>query len=229
MPTLYVLSGPQIGRSFELVDGTVIGRAPTCAKELGVALRDSSVSRNHARVEREGTKWFIADMGSSNGVHFAGLRVQREELTDQAEFNLGELELRVRIEAAPTLAKAKLAPAKPKLAPVAFEEDEIELEEEIELEPEPVKPPPPAPKAAASPPQPTLSQTRLTRPASSEEPVMKRKILQYNRVENRSGIFSTDMSQWPPYVQFLMVIFAAAVVGGLGYGAFLAAQIMRGG
>ncbi len=234
MPTLYILSGPQIGNTFELSDQSVLGRAPTCDRELAVPLRDSSVSRNHARIEREGDSWYIADLGSSNGMHFDGLRVKRQELVGQVDFKLGELELRVRVEAAKAPAPAPAKPVAPAPAPKAepvFDEMEIELEEEIDLGDEPYVPPPkPAPKPtpAPAPVRPALTKTRLSTSAPADEPVMKRKVLQYNRVENRSGLFSTEMSQWPPLVQFVMVIFALAVVAGLGYGAFLATQSMRG-
>jgi len=144
------------------------------------------------------------------------------------------LELRVRVEAAKAPAPAKpVAPAPaPKAEPV-FDEMEIELEEEIELEGEPYVPPPqpkpkPAPVQAPAPARPALTKTRLTSSAPADEPVMKRKVLQYSRVENRSGLFSTEISQWPPLVQLVMVIFVLAVVAGLGYGAFLATQSMRG-
>ena len=50
MPRLYVLSGPDVGRSYAVDDGSVLGRARDC----DVALRGASVSRHHARVERDG-------------------------------------------------------------------------------------------------------------------------------------------------------------------------------
>ena len=230
MPTLYVLSGPQIGKTFELRDGAVLGRAPSCDAELAVALRASSVSRDHARIERDADSWFVVDLGSSNGTHVEGVRVKRHELVDKSEFRLGELELRIRVEA--SRPQAPLIPKNPE--PDSFDEMEIELEEEIELEaptPEPPKPrataPPPIPPSSP-PPKRDLAQTQLTRPASSEEPVLKRKVLQYSRVENRSGFFTTEISQWPFWVQVLMVLVGLALFAGLAYAAYFGVTSMRG-
>lgn len=240
-PTLYVLSGPQVGDTFELQDGSVLGRAPTCDAGLAVALRESSVSRNHARVTRDGETWYVEDLKSSNGTIFDGKRIQRQALSDQTEFRLGELELRVRFQAkaAPLAPKQKVVIAEPEPpAPPAEPEDdfgEIELEEEIELEDESAfeAPPPPPPPKPASPPPPRsapprdLAKTKLSSAPASGEPVAKRKVLQYNRVENRSGLFATDMAQWPIWVQALMVLFALGVFAGLCYGAYFATQLMR--
>lgn len=40
-----------------------VGRDPMC----GVALRDGTVSRLHARFCQEGKAWYVEDMGSKNG------------------------------------------------------------------------------------------------------------------------------------------------------------------
>ena len=49
MPQIFVLSGPDVGRSFEVRSGDTIGRSPDCI----VTLKDPSVSRNHARLVLE--------------------------------------------------------------------------------------------------------------------------------------------------------------------------------
>jgi len=107
MPKLYVLSGPDVGKSFEVSSGALVGRDPECA----VRLRDPSVSRRHARVEHDANGWTILDTQSRNGIHFEKARVPLVALEDGAEFTLGEVLMRFRADAA-------RAPAAPNAPPV---------------------------------------------------------------------------------------------------------------
>ncbi|MCA8978880.1 MAG: FHA domain-containing protein, partial [Planctomycetes bacterium] len=92
MPTLYVLSGPEIGRQIEVDDGAVLGRADDC----DAVLRHLSVSRRHARVELKRAGWRVVDLGSRNGLFLNGERVKKLFVEDGTEFRLGDLELRLR-------------------------------------------------------------------------------------------------------------------------------------
>lgn len=63
-PYVVVVEGPRTGARFPLGDGpNVIGRSPGSA----IHLEDQSVSRQHAKVERETSGWTVADLGSKNG------------------------------------------------------------------------------------------------------------------------------------------------------------------
>lgn len=92
MPTLYVLSGPEVGRQVEVGDGAVLGRADDC----DAVLRHLSVSRRHARLERKRAGWRVVDLGSRNGLFLNGERVKKLFVEDGTEFRLGDLELRLR-------------------------------------------------------------------------------------------------------------------------------------
>ncbi len=94
MPRIYALSGPDLGRTFDVVDGATFGRTAECA----VTLRDASVSRTHARLEREGARWRVVDTGSRNGLFVGTERVTSIALDDGDEFRLGEVVLRFRAE-----------------------------------------------------------------------------------------------------------------------------------
>jgi pSer/pThr/pTyr-binding forkhead associated (FHA) protein len=74
--SLIVTNGPQEGQTFRLQrQEVVIGRAIENASwEIG--LLDPSVSRPHARLERQNERWFIHDLGSSNGSSVNGTPVQ---------------------------------------------------------------------------------------------------------------------------------------------------------
>jgi pSer/pThr/pTyr-binding forkhead associated (FHA) protein len=73
---LFVVEGPDTGRSFALGPQSVIGRDPTAA----VNLVDEEVSRRHALVE---------DLGSSNGTY-----VDSDRIEDETQLQAGQ---RVRV------------------------------------------------------------------------------------------------------------------------------------
>ena len=74
---LVVLRGLETGRmSCSQPDATNIGRE----KNAHVRYEDRGLSRHHARIVRDGAKYFIEDAGSRNGTFVDGMRVTRAEL-----------------------------------------------------------------------------------------------------------------------------------------------------
>lgn len=69
MYRLHVVSGPDIGRSFDL-DGEMIhiGRTP----ENEIQIKDRFISRRHLRVLKKGEKYFLKDLESANGTFVDG-------------------------------------------------------------------------------------------------------------------------------------------------------------
>ena len=59
-------SGEQI--HFPQKNELILGRSKQC----DLVLNDNRVSRNHARIYRMGSQWFIEDLGSTNGVQVNG-------------------------------------------------------------------------------------------------------------------------------------------------------------
>jgi pSer/pThr/pTyr-binding forkhead associated (FHA) protein len=51
--------------------GAVLGRSRDCE----ITVEDPNVSRRHAEIKPSGGSWVIRDMGSTNGVHVNGQRV----------------------------------------------------------------------------------------------------------------------------------------------------------
>lgn len=74
MPSLVFLAGPIAGRRYKLADGEyVIGRRSDCQ----IFVPDMRVSRQHARLWKEGDGWTLEDLGSNNGTFVNGVKVQQ--------------------------------------------------------------------------------------------------------------------------------------------------------
>lgn len=126
---LYVLSGPDIGRSFSVRHGDTLGRSPDCV----VTLKHASLSRNHAHIECLDGRWFIVDDQSRNGVFVGKQRTPRAELADMAEFQLGELHLRLRLETSDASSDAAPAASAPAARAESSAASELKLESDGEL------------------------------------------------------------------------------------------------
>jgi pSer/pThr/pTyr-binding forkhead associated (FHA) protein len=222
---LFVLTGSDVGRSFQVRPGAQLGRDSSCE----IRLRDRSVSRTHARLERDDSGcWWIVDAGSRNGVFVAGERVQRAPLADQTEFQLGELCLRVRIDGSPgTKTAAQSAAVEQGPAGLPRQEgpgEEIELEppEEIELAPFSAARASEAPAARRGD---RIGETTLVRPASEAVPPHPgaRRV----RIEEHRGWLATDMSQLVFWQRFLVYAFAVLGAALLGYLAWRATSLLR--
>lgn len=89
--TFRVLNTHLRGQEFPLVGGMgTVGRGPECA----VQIDQTSVSRNHARVEEAGGRFMVRDLGSRNGIKINGLELPEAELRSGDVLTVGEVELR---------------------------------------------------------------------------------------------------------------------------------------
>jgi len=68
MARLYILNGPEMGRSFRLGDKVYVGRG----LDNDIQIIDRTVSRKHLKIERRRDGYFVADLGSRNGTFFNG-------------------------------------------------------------------------------------------------------------------------------------------------------------
>jgi pSer/pThr/pTyr-binding forkhead associated (FHA) protein len=225
MPRLYALGGRDAGRSFEVADGAVLGRAQGCE----VRLADLSVSRRHAELREEAGRWVLIDLGSRNGLRKAGTALLRVELVDHDEVMVGEVPLRFRLVAdseapevdgsiefvggGPPRAAPPLAPsaARPDeraamLAADAAGPGELELEEEIVLGPTAVRP----------------------RPVIADLTPRERERARILRGAEEGGLFTGDLAQRPPWIRALVYGLAIALGAGLFWGAFELVRYLRG-
>lgn len=72
MPKIYIMNGPDKGRTFEVdEEAALVGRAP----DNDIRVMDKSVSRKHLKVVRRGEKFYVTDLGSKNGTFVDGMRI----------------------------------------------------------------------------------------------------------------------------------------------------------
>lgn len=72
-------------------DRFIIGRGK---QSSDLTIKDPNVSRQHALVEYSDGRYYMVDMGSTNGVEFGGRRVQRQPINDGDVFRVCDHELR---------------------------------------------------------------------------------------------------------------------------------------
>jgi two-component system, cell cycle response regulator len=83
---LVVMAGSNVGEMYKLdKDQLVIGRGD----KADVRLVDDGISRDHARVVKDGAEMVLEDMGSTNGTYCNGARVTRQALSEGDKILLG--------------------------------------------------------------------------------------------------------------------------------------------
>ncbi|MCP4444496.1 MAG: FHA domain-containing protein [Myxococcales bacterium] len=94
MASLLFEAGPNAGRRYKLGGGDyIIGRRSDCQ----IFVPDMRVSRQHARVVRDGNGWAIEDLGSNNGTFVDGKQVQRGPIAHQDQITIVSNKIRVDI------------------------------------------------------------------------------------------------------------------------------------
>lgn len=87
---LVVVRGPNAGSRYLLDrESTTVGRHP----DSHVFLDDVTVSRHHARVDKEDEEFVLHDLGSLNGTYLGGERVDRRVLRAGDELQVGRYKL----------------------------------------------------------------------------------------------------------------------------------------
>lgn len=76
MSTLVLLQGGEAIPYALDAEATVLGRAPECQ----IQLDSNMVSRRHAQVTREGSSYYLEDLGSGNGTYLNGKKIEERTL-----------------------------------------------------------------------------------------------------------------------------------------------------
>ncbi|MBV9326997.1 MAG: FHA domain-containing protein [Chloroflexi bacterium] len=80
------------GQTIEVADGSTLGRGDRADMPLG----DTAISAEHAQVRREGRKWVVTDLGSTNGTRLNDKLVNgRASLKEGDVLALGTVRLQV--------------------------------------------------------------------------------------------------------------------------------------
>jgi pSer/pThr/pTyr-binding forkhead associated (FHA) protein len=72
-------------------DWMVIGRG----RSADIVIAEPTISRAHAAIGYDGQRFFMQDLGSTNGTRLNGNREARVALSDGDELQLGKLRLRI--------------------------------------------------------------------------------------------------------------------------------------
>lgn len=86
-----VTDGPRKGAEYPLSSEKILfGRDPGC----DVVVEDEGASRRHAQIYRKNDRWYLRDLGSTNGTHDLNglLRGAERLLSDRDVFRIGEWE-----------------------------------------------------------------------------------------------------------------------------------------
>lgn len=85
---LRVIEGPGAGSSTAVTGSRfTLGRLPSC----GLALEDTTVSREHAALVRRGAAWWVVDLGSTNGTKVNGRRAAEQPVGPGDRIELGDV------------------------------------------------------------------------------------------------------------------------------------------
>ncbi|MFO7167051.1 MAG: FHA domain-containing protein [Chloroflexota bacterium] len=81
------------GKVFPLSPSTIIGRS---MESCEIALNDSFLSQQHARLELRGDQWVLEDLGSTNGTFVNDIEVRDPTIVEEGDIiRLGRIELRL--------------------------------------------------------------------------------------------------------------------------------------
>jgi hypothetical protein len=88
-------SGVTVGKTFPLGPSTIIGRS---LENCEIALNDSFLSAQHARLELQGDIWVLEDLRSTNGTFLNDMEVRDSAIVENGDIiRVGRVELRVMI------------------------------------------------------------------------------------------------------------------------------------
>jgi FHA domain containing protein len=89
-----ITEGAQAGAMMQLGDEPItIGRA----NDIEVSLQDDYASGRHARLFPQGSRWFLEDLGSTNGTYVDGQRLSRATVIEPGtEFRVGGTTMQLR-------------------------------------------------------------------------------------------------------------------------------------
>jgi len=95
---LVVIEGPERGRAARIGDDECVAGT---SSECDLVLSDERVSRRHLSVRRQGERFAVRDLGSSNGTLYEGSRIVELSVGPGATFKLGHTFVRIQPQTRP--------------------------------------------------------------------------------------------------------------------------------
>jgi len=200
MATLVVTEGTGAGKSYPVPRALVLGRE----KGVDVQIGDAGASREHCKVYSQDGDWFVIDLNSRNGTKVNGKKVSRWHLAHGDLITIGTTAIRFdelsakRPEAEAPAPSARAAASPAAAAPAASRGPGAIDRERERIRTEAEKNRAQAPRAGAD---------------DGSGIVVREKVLQYGRVENKGGLFKEDVAQRGGLFKLAMVLGLAAFVG----------------
>lgn len=86
-------SGVAVGKAFPLSPSTIIGRS---MEQCEIALNDTFLSQQHARLELRGNQWVLEDLRSTNGTFVNDIEVRDATIVEEGDIiRIGRIEMRL--------------------------------------------------------------------------------------------------------------------------------------
>lgn len=146
--SIFVVSGPNEGKEFELSGSTTIGRDSSA----GIVIDDPEASRRHASLSVEGDTITVEDLGSTNGTFVNGQRISAAQtLTASDKLRIGTTVFGVRAEEEPEVQATRVGTALPDLDELQVTAPRNVPDFAKEEEPPAAAPAPPEPEPAPAP------------------------------------------------------------------------------
>jgi len=90
LPKIAITEGPDQGREYTIDQAVILGRLDSS----DIPIHDRKASREHAKVYRQGQRYAIVDLNSSNGTFVNGSRITKVLLESGDEIRIGTVALR---------------------------------------------------------------------------------------------------------------------------------------
>ena len=84
-----ITDGPGSGTSFELVQAAILGRLDS----NDIPVKDTKASREHAKIYKQGERYAIVDLNSSNGTFVNGAKITKQLLDTGDVIEIGTVRM----------------------------------------------------------------------------------------------------------------------------------------
>jgi len=82
-----IVEGPGTGTEFEIDQAAILGRLDT----NDIPVQDPKASREHAKIYKQGSKFSVVDLNSSNGTFVNGKQITKQTLEHEDRITIGKV------------------------------------------------------------------------------------------------------------------------------------------